>query len=132
MHSMYNDDVVTSDFPRMGTDIPFLNVSGSVPMTGSTVQRDRDVQGRWKPRRPTLIRGLGKPGEDRGSNAVLHRDPGRGPFDVDPTNYVSPDYSRGLDHSGAHARNRGNEEFINHAVGCPSCAVNGFVKVQHV
>lgn len=124
MHSMYEDDEVVSHFPKMGTDLPFQNVSGSVPMVGNTIKQNRDPGGRFKPRRPTLVRGLGKPGEDRGSNAVLFRE------DDGPVHHISPDYSRGVDHSGAHKRNQGNHDFVNHVMDCPSCAVNGFV-VDH-
>ena len=110
---------------------PVDNVSGSVKVVGSTVRQNRDPGGRFRSRRPTLIRGLDKPGADRGSNAVLHRDPTLGPFDVDLVHYASPDYSAAVPHDRkSHDRNRGNQEFINHVLDCPSCAADGFVKVS--
>ena len=146
---------VTDQFPKVGdSGPPVENVSGSVPVVGSTIRQNRDPGGRFKPRWPTLVRGLDAPGHERGgSNASLHRDPARGPFDADLTRYTSRDhshdvpYSRHLDdgsypgdwraqgldepQSHAHSRNQGNEEFINHAMGCPQCAVDGFVRYQN-
>jgi hypothetical protein len=150
-----NENVHDPGADMVGSAMPdVVNVSGSLPMVGSTVRQNRDPGGRFKSRRPTLIRGLDAPGQERdGSNANLHRDPSRGPFDADPVHYVSPDhshdvpYSRHLDdgsypgdwraqgpdepQSHAHARNYGNEAFINHVMGCPSCAHCGFVRYQN-
>lgn len=93
MHSMYNADVVTSDFPRMGTDLPFLDVSAvAFPEPGV---------------RPTR---------------TLQRDPA-GRF----TRKVTREATEVGPLARDHARNRDNEQLINHVLTNPCHTTGGMV-----
>lgn len=116
-----SDQIKNAGEPTVGPDgPPIQDVSGSVKVVGSTIRQNRDPGGRWRPRGSTLIRGLGQPGEDRGGNAVLFRD-----SDDGPVHYLTLDHSRGADPE--RRSQPSGEDFVNHVLGCPACAVGGFV-----
>jgi hypothetical protein len=99
-----SDTVKNAGEPRMGTEIPFENVSGSVQTIGNTRRyNERGAGGRWAPRGSTQIRPLPPPNGlvrdavtgrmvEGPDNSMLHRMADGLAFER--VHRVAPDYSR--------------------------------------
>jgi hypothetical protein len=102
---------------------------------------ERGAGGRFKAREARIVGPLNQPTGPGGidtttgrwipgvrNNAQLHDLDRVHAVDSRQLRYQAPDYSRDVaDDRKTHDRVHANEEFIQHVLGCPACAVGGFV-----
>ena len=136
-----SDNVQNAGQSTMGTDIPFENVSGSVPTVDNYRRpaQSRNALGRFAARSSRQISTLGPPGgigqggidatsgrwvpgvENR---SVLHRqDDG---WALEQVHRVAPDYSYFVpEERKSHDEVHAAQDDINHRMSCPLCTVLG-------
>lgn len=119
-------------------NLEVVNVSGSVPMVGSTRHNSRGSGGKFKPKQNRIVGPLGPAGGvgDGGIDAVTGRHVGGRNHavlhDLERVHAVTtrphfevPDWSRGVDPDRKSHDYRDREQGLNHILGCRTCATGG-------